>query len=319
MLPGLWALPVTIPSADLEIVHAYALRVDDGLVLVDLGWGNRSSLASLEERLAELGASVADIRGALFTHGHRDHYGLAAAVRERSGAWLALHPADRIYLDDRRSRSDWLRSLSEEAGFALAEPGGRAPARSEPELPVEPPDRPLADGDVFELGSWRLLAVHTPGHSPGHTCFVVDPGRVVLLGDHVLSWTTPNVSHWPWSDGNPLGDYLDSLRRIAGIGAGSLGLPGHEERIPDIPARVAELLAHHESQLDDVTELVGAGHETIAAVAERLRWSRPWAELGPLDRLMALGEAHAHLRELELRGRLTRIDADGRPRRFALA
>jgi glyoxylase-like metal-dependent hydrolase (beta-lactamase superfamily II) len=304
---------VEIPVAGLDVVHAYAVDVGDGVVLVDLGWGSRASLASLSARLGEIGLSLDDVRGVLFTHAHRDHYGLAAAVKKRSGAWLALHPADRVHIGRGRSPSAFMAAVSTETGLDLGKPGERA--QSEPEIPLAQPDRPLLDGDVLELGSWRFTVVHTPGHSPGHTCFVVEPAGVVLLGDHVLARTTPNVSLWPWTDGDPLGDFLDSLRRIGRVGVGSLGLPGHEERIVDIPSRANELVAYHEAQLAAVADLVAAGHATIGAVAERMQWSRPWSSLGQLDRVMALGEAHAHLRTLEMRGELTR--AGGPPRRFA--
>src|SRR3712207_9251182 len=33
------------------------------------------------------------------------------------------------------------------------------------------PDRPLEDGDVADFPGWRMRAVHTPGHTPGHLCF----------------------------------------------------------------------------------------------------------------------------------------------------
>ena len=37
---------------------------------------------------------MADVQGVMVTHIHPDHYGLAGRVRETSGAWIALHPAD---------------------------------------------------------------------------------------------------------------------------------------------------------------------------------------------------------------------------------
>ena len=54
----------------------------------------------------------------------------------------------------------------------------------------------------------------TPGHSPGHLCFYEREKRVILTGDHVLPTITPNVSLHPQQMGNPLGDYLASLRRL---------------------------------------------------------------------------------------------------------
>lgn len=34
----------------------------------------------------------------LITHIHPNHYGLAGRVREQSGAWIGVHPADAVVL-----------------------------------------------------------------------------------------------------------------------------------------------------------------------------------------------------------------------------
>ena len=51
----------------------------------------------LRERLADSdvhAASVADVQGVLVSHIHPDHFGLAGRIREESGAWVGMHPAD---------------------------------------------------------------------------------------------------------------------------------------------------------------------------------------------------------------------------------
>jgi glyoxylase-like metal-dependent hydrolase (beta-lactamase superfamily II) len=45
--------------------------------------------------------------------------------------------------------------------------------------------RTLADGDLLELGGIRIQVQHTPGHTPGHCCFLTD--AVVLSGDLVFA------------------------------------------------------------------------------------------------------------------------------------
>ncbi|MCB9532863.1 MAG: MBL fold metallo-hydrolase [Myxococcales bacterium] len=46
-----------------------------------------------------------------------------------------------------------------------------------------PPDRWFADGDTVEVGELRFDVWHTPGHCPGHVCFVDSERRFVLAGD----------------------------------------------------------------------------------------------------------------------------------------
>src|SRR5262249_27285583 len=62
------------------------------------------------------GALPADVTGVVVTHIHPDHHGLSARLREASGAWIAMHPAERGTLtaprprnaDTRRADLAWL-------------------------------------------------------------------------------------------------------------------------------------------------------------------------------------------------------------------
>src|SRR5947209_15296092 len=101
--PGLWSIPVPLPNNSLRYVFVYAFETDAGPYLVDAGWNTEDAFATLNAGLAELGTSISDVQGVLVTHIHPDHYGLAGRVREASGAWIALHPADAALIRDRYS------------------------------------------------------------------------------------------------------------------------------------------------------------------------------------------------------------------------
>src|SRR6201995_4064862 len=90
----LWSLPVPIPGNPLRYVSVYAFGTGEGLVLIDAGWGAEESWRALRAGLESIGAAMADVRGVLVTHMHFDHVGLAGRVRQASGAWIAMHPAD---------------------------------------------------------------------------------------------------------------------------------------------------------------------------------------------------------------------------------
>src|SRR5258708_5751428 len=102
---NLWSIPVPIRNSPLRYVSVYVLGNDAGLTLIDAGIDGSEAWAALTKGLAGLGASVADVRGCLVTHQHFDHIGLAQKIREASGAWIAMHPADRdiIVRDDFRN------------------------------------------------------------------------------------------------------------------------------------------------------------------------------------------------------------------------
>ena len=119
------------------------------------------------------------LEGILLTHHHADHIGGAAQLRESLGAPLCAHPA-------------------------TAE-------RLAPGLRV---DVMVHDDDVLPLdheGRLRLRAVHTPGHAPGHLCFLEESSGVLLAGDMVAGTGTILVEP---IDGD-MAAYLHSLRRLA--------------------------------------------------------------------------------------------------------
>ncbi|MGH9024284.1 MAG: MBL fold metallo-hydrolase, partial [Acidimicrobiia bacterium] len=183
--PGLWSIPVPIPISPLRYVLVYAFELADGVAIVDAGWDTSEAWDALVAGLRVAGCAPSDVRAVLVTHIHPDHYGLAGRVREASGAWVGLHPADAALLDDRYRTPDELidrmKWLLEECGV----PDDVASDLSQASMPIRqfvafsPPDVLLEEGDRPELGRWDLQAVWTPGHSPGHLCF--DERRLRLL------------------------------------------------------------------------------------------------------------------------------------------
>jgi glyoxylase-like metal-dependent hydrolase (beta-lactamase superfamily II) len=69
------------------------------------------------------------------------------------------------------------------------------------------------DGDVFDLGGVRIQVVHTPGHTRGHSAFLVEPGGVLFLGDIDLSSFGPYYGE-AWSDLESFERTLDRIREF---------------------------------------------------------------------------------------------------------
>ncbi|MBB6351719.1 MBL fold metallo-hydrolase [Nonomuraea muscovyensis] len=317
--PGLWSIPVPIPVNPLRYVLVYALELPDGVAIVDAGWNTDEAYDALVAGLGVAGFAITDVKGVLVTHIHPDHYGLAGRVREMSGAWIALHPADAALVHERYD-DDAIDSLVRRERAQLGRAG--VPAGTLDELAgasmmirhlvaTAKPDRLVEDGDPLGLPGWDLRALWTPGHSPGHLCFVSPSRRLLFSGDHVLAKITPIVAVHPQSRPNPLADYLDSLAAVGKLDVEEV-LPAHEYRFADLAGRVGYVVAHHEERLAEIEATVAAVGDGITCwdVATRLTWSREWETFPPFMRRAATNETLAHLVWLEDRGRAIRVPGE---------
>ena len=92
------------------------------MALVDTGWPSETSWDGLVAGLNKAGWDLSDLKAVLITHGHGDHMGLARRLRERTGAWVAMHEADTHTEDMYASHQDFLFANNE----ALRKRGGQA-------------------------------------------------------------------------------------------------------------------------------------------------------------------------------------------------
>jgi glyoxylase-like metal-dependent hydrolase (beta-lactamase superfamily II) len=337
--PGLWQIGVPFPDNPLGYTLVYLVESDRGPVLIDAGWDDDESWDALVAGFRAAGSDVSECYGVLVTHVHPDHHGLSGRVRQASDAWVAMHERDATTVehlsgamrqdhggDDRSAMTS--PDFNDELVAVLLDAGARedelaaAPAppvrrRARRFRPLAAPDRTIDDGERVDVPGWDLEAVWTPGHTPGHLCFHLPAHHLLLSGDHVLPTITPHISISRRDRaGDPLGDFLDSLQKVAGLGADEV-LPAHRHRFGDLPRRVEEITRHHHDHLADIEAILAQGPASLWQIAARLRWNRPWEELPLGLRRSAVNETAAHLRYLTRRNRAVRFKGI-RPFTFAL-
>ena len=310
--PGLWSIPVEIPIAPLRYVLVYVLELDDGIAIIDAGWNDEKSYETLVSGLSVGGFQVSDIKDVLITHVHPDHFGLARRIRQETGARISLHSEEAKTLI---THADDVKNWTAESYTAMLA-DGVPPEEAKQFSPGSrefrslvgdsSPDVLLEDRDKVNLSGWNLEGIWTPGHTPGHMCFIEPDRKIMFTGDHVLPRITPNISVHPNNPPDSLQKYCDSLAKVGDISLrvdNCEGLPGHEYRFAGIKMRADELIAHHEERLEEVREMV-ATHPGITSyeIATKLTWSRAWESFGPQQRRSALGEAVAHVELLRQRG-----------------
>jgi len=313
VLPGLWSIPVPIPNNPLGHTNVYVFETDRGPVLVDAGWDDDTSWACLTSGLTSAGLDAADCYGVLVTHMHPDHHGLSGRVHAASGAWIAMHPKDAVMVgrmgQAKAEFVDEVGALLLAAGASEDEIVARPRARPEhlrSRAPMMVPDRSLDDGEFVDVPGWKVEAVWTPGHSPGHTCFRVPDHGLLLAGDHVLPTITPHIAlSRSDRDGDPLGDFLASLHKVNRPDIGSV-LPAHEYRFDHLDARVSAIVSHHHHHLEALVATLAGGPKTLWELAKGLAWNRPWPDLDVMMHRAAVNETAAHLRHLTRLGRVAR-------------
>ncbi|HEY2773291.1 MAG TPA: MBL fold metallo-hydrolase [Candidatus Binatia bacterium] len=156
----------------------------------------------------------------------------------------------------------------------------------------------LADGDVVRTEGATLEAVWTPGHARDHLCFLLREEGILFSGDNVLGAGTTVIP----PDGD-LGDYLDSLRRLQGLGAQRI-FPAHGPAIDDPAAKIGEYLAHR--ALRDEQVLAGL-RDGLVRTEDLVR--RIYADVPEFLHRAAGVSVEAHLRRFAARG-IVRRDGD---------
>jgi len=316
---GVRRVRLPMPRNPLREINGYLLEGDAGYVLVDCGFDDDEVLDALRAALTEAGVGLEDVRTLVVTHHHADHYGLAGTLVRLGRLRLMMHRLDWLFIRTRltdvqayhRSAVEWLqrnglppRDYPDDERRALEQTR---------RFQVVAPHEELDDGARIPVGAGEYEVIWTPGHTPGHICLFDSRQRLLLSGDHVLDPITPSVSYWRPDAGNPLGDYLASLGKVADLDA-ELVLPAHGEPFTGLRRRVDELRAHHAEREAAVLDALAGAPAPAAEVAARLPWTRRrrrFGELSILQQEMAVSETLSHLEELRARRLLIRFERGG--------
>jgi glyoxylase-like metal-dependent hydrolase (beta-lactamase superfamily II) len=300
-------LPMT--GNPMRYINGYLLDDEDGPTLIDCGWKADDVREALDRGLELAGYTIRDVRRLLVTHFHFDHYGLAGTLVAAGVPELGMHARDWEFLKARQER----RGEDDSIVDAWLERNGLPAVPDDDEswytrFDYAEPTRLIEDGE--RIG--RLRAMWTPGHSPGHLCFVDTVSGRTFTGDHVLDPVTPHVGVWHDSDRDPMGEYVASLRAVDALETTG-ALPAHGEAFPDLARRVEELLAHEAAREADVLRAVADGPLTARDVAATLKWRRRgdrFDQLHPDHQQFAVAETLAHLQHLRTRRMIERRDGD---------
>ncbi|MHB8155864.1 MAG: MBL fold metallo-hydrolase [Desulfocucumaceae bacterium] len=296
--PNIYCVRLPLPFK-LDHVNCYLLKGKNGWKIIDTGLNYPLSTSVWEKSFNELGLKFGDIEGIFITHYHPDHYGASGWLQELTGAPVYIHSIDYNFVDQMwkkgRINVPVIGELFKENGMPpnlLAEVLDNLTGIFNFIHP-HPSLSQLSGGEMVELGGRIFEVIHTPGHSDGHISFFCEEEGILFSGDHLLPRISSNISLWPTSNPNPLGLFLDSLKKIKTLPV-RVVIPAHGEPFGDSVGRVDELLEHHQGRLALVFDLVGAGSN-----AYNICTSLFGTDLSLHEFRFALTETLAHLAFLE--------------------
>jgi glyoxylase-like metal-dependent hydrolase (beta-lactamase superfamily II) len=137
------------------------------------------------------------------THGHADHAGAAAALRDVTGLPIeGPHPDDRFWIE--RIPSDAVRWGMDGRDFE--------------------PDRWLHDGDTVTVGEAGFEVIHCPGHTPGHVVFFQREARFAQVGDVLFKGS---IGRTDFPRGNHADLIVSITQKLWPLGADVQFVPGH--------------------------------------------------------------------------------------------
>jgi len=195
----------------------HLLREGDDCVLVDTGLVGEPFF--LRRLLRRLKLAPAALKAVLLTHGHLDHAGNLAWVKDWSGAAIYAHPNEQAHIDGRypyQGSNRWCGRLEALGRRVL----GYRPVQV---------DEFLADGQ--QLPFWGgLQVVFLPGHTLGHCGFFSARHKLLFCGDMMASYFFS--VHKPWAILNTAPELLPaSAEKIRQLRPRWI-LPGHYD-VPD--------------------------------------------------------------------------------------
>jgi hydroxyacylglutathione hydrolase len=126
--------------------------------------------------LARLAKHQLSLKQIICTHTHIDHVGAIFELQEKSGTPAAIHKADLFLFDKLDVQAQWI--------------GMRTPRRGSI-------DHFVQDGEAVSCGGIEVGVLHTPGHTPGSSSFILPGDRKTLFtGDTLFLQSIGRTDLW---------------------------------------------------------------------------------------------------------------------------
>lgn len=234
-------------------------------IVIDPGSPFEDEQKVLHEYVDSLIESGYEVKEIILTHLHRDHISGANALQNHLLEKFSL----KIPIAARRETAE---SLKEKIKI----------------------ERFIEDNETIELKSrtgesFKLKALHAPGHARGHLCFYDERRGFLLSGDNVIGTGSVLIAA-PEGD---MSDYLNSLERMKNLPNLRFLCGSHGAAIFDAKGKIESYIEHRLERERKILEAVKAGATTLREIVERV-----YTDVSPALYELAEKSVAAHLEKL---------------------
>ncbi|MFN7113232.1 MAG: MBL fold metallo-hydrolase [Alphaproteobacteria bacterium] len=300
---GIFWLRFSLPFA-LDHINIWLLDGGtSGWSIIDSGFDDAPTRAQWEVVFANR-LSGKPVENLFMTHFHPDHFGLAGWLQHKTAAPVQMTPGEwrmvqTLTDEDSLERLEQLyRPYYTHAGVSEDVLEKLLNRRTGYRNIIHPPPSDISavhPGQTVMLGGrlWQIIGGY--GHSPEHASLYSTEDNILIAGDMVLPFITPNISYFPGNapGHDPVDLYMETLLHIrATVPDDALILPSHGIPFRGLHERIDAILGHHEARLDKLAQVLSAGPQTSYTAMQGLFAHR---QLTSGDVFFALGETMAHL------------------------
>jgi glyoxylase-like metal-dependent hydrolase (beta-lactamase superfamily II) len=156
------------------MINCFVVRGDKTCILVDTGLPG--SERTIIKQLRDHNIRQEDVRLIVVTHGHVDHFGSAAKLRQLLNVPILAHEADLAFYTSGKADMDSAKANKPQWKPFLKLIGKQTAEAFSPDI--------ILQGDVhYDLSSWGAKGhiIHTPGHTPGSISIILDNGESIIM------------------------------------------------------------------------------------------------------------------------------------------